>query len=266
MQTQILSEVLQYWRASAAARLLFGGALLFIALFCIGAISLVTGDFAYNWQPVAPGLAGRAFLARAMGLLLMLGSAGVWWARTSKRALLLLSLLLGLWLFVLQGIRLVTSPILAGAWSGMSEIGTFTLAIWLLASRPASGISRGWRLYGLFPCMFGLAHIVFVDITANFVPHWIPHPYFWAYATGVLHLVGGLMILANILPDVAAAGLGVMYLSWVLILHGPRVAGTPGSRFEWTMLLFASAIAGSAFIMSGASSLHDRKVIPNKEN
>lgn len=242
------------WRASQSRRLILGKLLLFGALFCIGAISVVTGDFAFNWQPVPADLPGRPVFARLLGTLLVIGAAGAIGIKTTRIAINFLGVVLLFWLVVLQGFRLVTAPLLAGAWSAFSEVGTLTIATWLLAAPSENTPPKVWRIYGLFPCLFGVAHFVFADITAGFVPGWIPHHLFWVYATGTLHFIGGVMIIAGVLPELAAAGLGLMYLSWVLILHAPRVLEAPGSRFEWSMLLFASAIAGSAFVMSSANA------------
>lgn len=251
MRSAPWDRAVHLWKASAAARLSVGRLLLLGALFVIGLLSLATGEFAYSWQPVRDDFPDRAVLARALGLLLALGAGGALFERTARLAIVLLAAVVSGWLIVLQGTRLATAPIMAGAWSSFSEIGTLAIAAWLLLCRPVREL-YGWRIYGIFPLMFALAHFVFPAITASLVPRWIPHPLFWAYLTGALHLTGGLLILAGVGWDVAAAGLGLMYLSWVVILHVPRVAAAPGSRFEWTMLLFAAGISGSALVLSAA--------------
>ena len=44
--------------------------------------------------------------------------------------------------------------------------------------------------------------------------------------------------------------LGIMFLSWVLILHAPRIiAGNAGN--EWISGFIALAMAGGAFVVSG---------------
>lgn len=229
-----------------------GQAFLLAALFTLGLLSVLSTDFAFQWQPVSEGIPARAVLARVLGATLMGMTIGVLSPRWRKVCLYDLAVLLSLWLILLQGVRLLRAPLAIGAWNSFAEIAVLAMAAWALAdvSRVGPRKHAPWRLFGLLPCVFGIAHFSYPALTASFVPHWIPAPLFWAYATGALHFSGGLMILLGLAADFAAAGLGLMYFSWVCVLHLPRVAAAPSSRFEWTMTLMAIAISGSALIMS----------------
>ena len=95
----------------------FGRTLLLTALFTIGLLSVVSSDFAFQWQPVPESLSGRAVLARLGGIALMgltIGSLSLRW-----RGIFLyhLAALLTLWLVMLQGTRLLRAPLAIGAWN-----------------------------------------------------------------------------------------------------------------------------------------------------
>ena len=50
----------------------------------------------------------------------------------------------------------------------------------------------------------GVSHLVYVDATVGYVPHWLPYRKGWAYLTGAGQMASGLGVLFNVLPRVAA--------------------------------------------------------------
>jgi uncharacterized membrane protein YphA (DoxX/SURF4 family) len=81
----------------------------------------------------------------------------------------------------------------------------------------------------------------------------MPARLFWAYATGAGHAAAGLAILSGIQRRLAATLLAAMCGCFVLLLHAPRVAAAPTSRFEWTMLFVALSITGAAWLIRRAA-------------
>jgi uncharacterized membrane protein YphA (DoxX/SURF4 family) len=74
---------------------------------------------------------------------------------------------------------------------------------------------------------------------------------FWAYFTGCAHIAAGLAILSGVQARLAATLLGIMFGSWVLIVHIPRVLASPHVQSEWTSLCIAIALCGGAWLMAG---------------
>jgi uncharacterized membrane protein YphA (DoxX/SURF4 family) len=73
---------------------------------------------------------------------------------------------------------------------------------------------------------------------------------FWAYATGVAHLAGGLALLTQIQARLAAILLAVMFGAWLVMLHLPRALATLDHRAEWSSLFVALAMcAGSVLLI-----------------
>jgi uncharacterized membrane protein YphA (DoxX/SURF4 family) len=230
-----------------------GATLLMIGLGGIAILSLISGDFAYTWQPVPKALPAREVLARLTGVLLLTGIFGTLATPIRTGALrLLLTLMLGWLLLHLPAV--IARPLNVGAWLGVAEIGAVSLGMRALLLRAQGSAENGcpwvFRLFGAAAIVFGSSHFAYPQITAGLVPTWIPGPLFWAYATGAAHILGGIALLGGFRPRLAAAALGAMYLSWVFVLHGGRLFVAPASRLEWTMLFVASMISGAAFLVS----------------
>jgi len=247
-----------------AARL--GRYLIGFAATALGVQSLWLAIYVGRLQPIpdwVPGHDAIAYLTGAfllaVGILILIGK----WARLAAA---LLSLELLGWFLVLYLPQLVAHP-MGSAWTGAFE--TFALfgGTWLLAALlPAEGhrprfnrvVDRGATLgrlcFGVSLPVFGIAHFVYHDFVASWVPKWIPYPLFWAWFTGACHFAAGVAIVINVLARLAATLAGIMYGSWVLIVHIPRVMAAPHDAFEWNGIFVASMLCGSALLVAGAAA------------
>ncbi|NIJ20735.1 putative membrane protein YphA (DoxX/SURF4 family) [Sphingomonas naasensis] len=225
----------------------------------MGAVGLAFADFALQWQPVPPALAGNAPLAVASALVLIAGGALVVVRRTAFWGAALLAAWFGLWVVALHLPRVLAAPTgaLVGALLGPAEIGTMSAAGAQLALVSRGG-AAGWLraapriVFGLCALIFGLSHFVYADFTAAMVPGWIPGKLFWAWATGAGHVAAGLALVGGIRVRLAATLLAAMTGSFVLLVHAPRIVADPASQLEWTMGCAAWLIAGSAWVMRTA--------------
>lgn len=95
----------------------FGKTLLLAALFTLGLLSVVSSDFAFQWQPVPEGIPGRALLARVIGAALMGMATGALSPRWRTTCTFDLAVLLTMWLVLLQGARLIGTPLAVGSWN-----------------------------------------------------------------------------------------------------------------------------------------------------
>jgi hypothetical protein len=67
------------------------------------------------------------------------------------------------------------------------------------------------------------------------IPEWVPG-----------HFAAGVSILTLVMARLAATLAGIMYGSWVLLVHIPRVMAMPDDAFEWNGIFVATALCGSA--------------------
>jgi len=122
----------------------------------------------------------------------------------------------------------------AGFTGALAEVGRYIFAFCLL--------------------VFGYDHLPIAKFIASLVPAWMPWHLFWAYFTACGFLAAGLSIATNIQVRLSASLLGVMFLLWVLILHGPRVAANPHGLGEWNSLFVALAMSGISFTLAAKQS------------
>jgi uncharacterized membrane protein len=198
------------------------------------------------------------------GIMTLAAGVGLFVRSIAARcALVLTVLLLCLWVLP-QILKVAAGAISVGSLLGLCEtlaVMSGGLTLWLSFSRPgAMGMAR--CLFAVACVVFGLSHFVYASFTADMIPHWLPLRPALAYATGAGHLVAGLAILLGIRPRLAATLEALMMSSFVILVHVPSLfmvpppGWAPTPRVQLTALFWASALAGSAWIV--ARSLRDR--------
>ena len=226
-----------------------------IGLAGVGGLSILSGDFAYTWQPVPAWVPWRESLAHASGILLLVCGIGMLVKRTSTLFALVMAIYVGSWALLLQAPRVIHAPRDLGTWLGLAESLVLTCGGWIVYASLA-GSDRGKPvarfLFGASCLVLGLSHFVFSDVTASMVPAWLPDRIGFAYLTGAGHFAAGLAILFGVVPRLAATLEATMISLFVLLLHIPGVATAPASRMQWTMMFVASALAGAAWTVAGS--------------
>src|SRR3954467_9858876 len=77
----------------------------------LGVLSLGSGDFALNWQPVPKDIPGREILATISGAILFFGGLGLLFRPAARLAALVLTINFFFWLLLLR------VPSVAAGWS-----------------------------------------------------------------------------------------------------------------------------------------------------
>jgi uncharacterized membrane protein len=243
-----------------------------IGITGLGALSVISRDFAFGWQPVPAFHPGREVLAIICGIFMMTaGTALLFRATAAVATRVMFPFLLG-WL-CLKIPAVITAPRIEGVWIGFGEIGMLLAGGWVLfaclAGLEASAFfsrftgQRGLRIaqivFGLAVIPVGLGHIFYAQITASLVPSWMPLRLGLAYLTGIGQIACGLGIVLSIFPRVAALIETAMLALFAFLVWGPdtwvsttpKLAGTPpGPRFPLTAFLITWVIGASAWLIA----------------
>jgi uncharacterized membrane protein len=193
-------------------------------------------------------------------------AAPVWFIRAAGVALALTSLALPLTRLAAFGAAVLWSVALAFgafatvsdamnpvAWVPVAECAAFAaFAFW------CADDARGWvvarAVFGVMLVLFGAIHLAQREMIASLIPDWIAFGAYWPLVTGTLSVVAGLACLTGRGVPFGAGAVALMYLSWLPLVHAPRLFVDAASLFEWTFALTALALAGVALAISGRAA------------
>lgn len=102
--------------------------------------------------------------------------------------------------------------------------------------------------------VFGAEHFTFAAIVAGMVPSWIPGHLFWALFVGACLIGSALSIAVRKYAGPSALLLGIMICLFVLLIHIPGIAASPGKRLLWVVGLRDLAFAGGAFSVAATQA------------
>jgi hypothetical protein len=203
------------------------------------------------WYPV-----GRP-LSVAAGILLLAAAVGLLIRTTAHLAASLLGAGLLLRLLIVHLPQLVTHLGDPNIWTVFGEVLALAGAAWMLAAvLPASvpsgrivltrTLAAGRYIFAVPLVIFSVLHFKYAFFISNLIPRWIPERFFLANFVGLCFLCAAVAFATGIRARLAGYMFTAMFLIWVAILHAPRVAASPHNGNEWTSMLIALAMAGSA--------------------
>jgi uncharacterized membrane protein YphA (DoxX/SURF4 family) len=223
------------------------------------------------WQPVPPWLPARRAIADTVGVLMLLLGAGLLFPLTRVWSVRILLPYLVLWA-MLKVPDVVHSPNVEGNYLGLGELtlllsGGWTLFACLGDIAPSSSLAflageRGVRLarilFAVSIVPIGLSHIVYLQATIGYVPHWLPHAKGWAILTGAGQIASGLGVLFGVLPRIAAWAEAGQITCYTLLVWLPAVISAPKSRLSWTAFFISWIFGAAAYAVA-------QNVVPKKK-
>jgi uncharacterized membrane protein YphA (DoxX/SURF4 family) len=234
-----------------------------LAAVALGLLGLVWGDFAAVWQPVPKDLPGRTALAYAVAIAFLMAGLAMQWQRSTALGALALTALYSLGVILLHVPRVIAHPSVFVTWSGVAEqlalVAGGLVAYAYCAQLEAANLTRlsqiGRLIFGVCLIVFGLAHLVYLAPTAEFVPKWLPPGQtFWAYATAAGHFAAGIAILSGILARTAAMLLTAMFVVFGILVHAPTIFIDPHTHFNWAANAINFALIGAAWVIASHSA------------
>jgi uncharacterized membrane protein len=224
-------------------------------LFAIGEKGPTPGP---PWYPASVGVAWLA------AIVLVAVAVGLFVGGAARRVAVLLDAGLSLRILFFHLPLLIAHPRDPGPWTTLFEVLAIAGGAAVLAElSPEGRNSPSWwnrivnlnARVGVF-CIalslvvFAVQHFMYAQFVATLIPAWIPARLFWAYFTGAAFIAAALAMTTKVMARLASFLLGVMFLLWVLILHGPRVAYAIQNGNEVTSLFVALAMSGIGFILA----------------
>jgi uncharacterized membrane protein len=217
----------------------------------LGILNFVYRDSLLTWQPTPDGASWKLPFAILSGILLAVSGVGLLLPAWRMRAAMLAAGWVGLWALLLHLPHVAMAPNV-GSLLGLGEASANALGLATLTGCLESG-RRPLLLrlaFGLCLVIFGAAHFVYADFTAQMVPAWLPDRLGLAYLTGAIHALTGACLLAGLQVRVAATIEALMMSSFVLLVHVPGVVQAPRDRMQLTMLGMASLLTLSAWLVA----------------
>lgn len=156
------------------------------------------------------------------------------------------------------------SPVIFWPWfAGLMVLAAGLAAAWKAVSA-ARGIEKlialGPVFYAAPLATFGAEHLSIPRSISQAVPPWMPAPMFWIYLVGVALIAAALSIALRIYTHWSAPLLGIMFVSFVFMIHIPNVVANPNDRILWAVALRDLSFAGGAFALAATWTKYLRSV------
>lgn len=109
----------------------------------------------------------------------------------------------------------------------------------------------GLWVFAVANVVFGIGHLQVASFIATLIPQWIPARLFLAYFTGCAFVAAGIAFAARRALLWSGVLLGLMYFSWVVVVHAPRIAHALHNGDEWNSGYVCLMMAGCALLVAG---------------
>jgi uncharacterized membrane protein len=241
-------------------------------LIGVGLVGLRFGDFASVSQEFPAWVPARTAIVYMAAALMLLGGIGLLFERTAAWSARVLVVYLALWVLLLNVPIVLKSPLVEVNWQGLAEIAVLLAGGWVLFATLAaqedgstSNVAAGTRgvrlaqlLFGLALPPLGLAHFVYLNLTAPLVPAWLPYHTGWAYLTGAAQIAAGFAVLLSIRPRLAATLEAAMLTAFTILVWIPAIVAAPGVQGLWSEFTISWAISAGAWVVAESISRGDR--------
>jgi uncharacterized membrane protein len=230
-----------------------------LGVIAMGAVGWALGNFLPG-QPAPKDLPDRTVLAYAAAAFMIVAGAALQWRRAAAWASGAITAYFAVIVVGLMEVGVVLRhPAEYGAYSGIAEqlaiaaggLIVFARFARIEPARAARLVRVGQAAFGICAVVFGIAHFVYMNMTAPIVPKWLPPGgVFWGYATGAFHIAGGVAILTRIKDRLAAILLTVMYAAFTPLVHVPLFLSDPANRYFWSENATNLVLVGVAWVVA----------------
>jgi uncharacterized membrane protein len=105
-------------------------------------------------------------------------------------------------------------------------------------------------MLGLPPIVFGLLHLLGIQVFAKIVPQWMGFGYFWAGTTGVAFILAGVAVCSGIKDILAARLLALMLLLFEGLVEIPPIFIRMHNQPTWGAAVYNVSAIGACLIFA----------------
>ena len=187
------------------------------------------------------------------------GGIGLFYPRTMRLASIVLSVVYALFaLACVPGI--IAAPAVYAQYDSFFEqlaLLCGAIALYVVTEQNVEKATMLHRLarigLGLCAISFALAQAVYLHLTADLVPKWIPpNQMFWAILTTIAFALAAVALLINRQARRSARLMGMMIAIFGILVWVPLLIAHPEAHLNWSEFVLTFLIAGSAWVVSGS--------------
>lgn len=217
------------------------------AMIAIGINGFMRHDFNVIWQPVPKWVPVRAVWVLMCALVPLASGIGLIWQRTVVVAARVLRGYTLLWLLLVRVPDIALRPSIGTAWA-FFKIAVLVAPAWVLTGDRGLRIAR--TLYGMAMIFFGVAHFMYMNLTAPLVPSWLPWHVAWGYLTGATFIAAGIAIIIGVLGGLAAALSALQMGLFTLLVWVPIIARGGAKPSDWAEFMVSCVLTACGWVVA----------------